>query len=859
VETGHFIEANENACRLLGLTREEVLQLGPADIAPEFQPGGIRSDLEAPAVIARAMQGETIVVECTVRSASGEEILCEAHLIGVPSTSGRLVCGRIVDIRERKAADAELARLASVVRFAHDAIIVTDLAGRVITWNHGAETLFGLPAAEMLGATTDVMLPPDDLDLRIDLRRRVIDLGESVDLIERLWTRPDGATISVSASLFPIRDAAGSVTGIGTVVRDITRASAIDTALRLSEQRLQLAVDAARMGIWHWHLDTGAIEWSPEAAAIYNRPLSEMPPDVRSLVRNLHPDDRATARATSAREVASGELAESRVRLPDGSYRWVVTAGLPLPGDPNTVTGFVQDIHDRKMAEVEMLEGARRLREIIATLPSAVWIATGDSALMVNPELERLTGFSAADLLAADALDRVVHPDDIPLMTEHFEARIAGKEAVSRYIIRIIRSDGEIRHLAVSATQIALGGIPASLLSAIDITDRLLAEQELRQSEERFRTLIETVPVGIWVWDGTDIVMVNAALERLLGYSREQLTTRAFLGSRMNPDDLATIRERGRLRMAGFPVTPPHVEIRIQDSAGSWLTFELWASIIENDGGRLWFNSVVDLTARRAAEAERQRIDQQIQQTQKLESLGILAGGIAHDFNNLLVAVLGNAGLALMELPPESPARQTVQAIEIAAQRAADLTRQMLAYSGKGKFVIEPLNLSRIVEEMAHLLEVSVSKRAVLKYHFAPDLPPIEGDATQVRQVIMNLITNASDAIGSRSGVISISTGLQYADRDYLAESYLDSNLPEGDYVYIEVADTGEGMDEPTSARIFDPFFTTKFTGRGLGLAAVLGIVRGHHAAIKVYSEPGRGTTFRSSSLPPPPPPLWRL
>lgn len=254
--------------------------------------------------------------------------------------------------------------------------------------------------------------------------------------------------------------------------------------------------------------------------------------------------------------------------------------------------------------------------------------------------------------------------------------------------------------------------------------------------------------------------------------------------------------------------------------------------------------SALDTTDLVRAEEERRRLDLQVQQTQKLESLGVLAGGIAHDFNNLLVAILGNAGLALMELPPESPAWQTVLAIETAAQRAAELTRQMLAYSGKGKFVIEQLNLSRVVEEMAHLLEISVSKRAVLKYRFAPDLPAIEGDATQLRQVIMNLITNASDAIGDRSGVISVSTGLIDADAAYLKTAYMDDDLPEGQYVYLEVADTGIGMDAETAARIFDPFFTTKFTGRGLGLAAVLGIVRSHRGAIKLSTVPGRGTTF---------------
>jgi CheY-like chemotaxis protein len=222
-----------------------------------------------------------------------------------------------------------------------------------------------------------------------------------------------------------------------------------------------------------------------------------------------------------------------------------------------------------------------------------------------------------------------------------------------------------------------------------------------------------------------------------------------------------------------------------------------------------------------------------------------LAGGIAHDFNNLLVGILGNAGLALMELTPESPARYTIEQIEVAGQRAAELARQMLAYSGKGRFVIQRLNLNAVVEEMTHLLQVSIAKNVVLKYNFAPALPAVEADATQLRQVVMNLVVNASEAIGSRSGVITITTGAMHADRSYLNEIYTAPDLPEGDYVYLEIADTGSGMDAETREKVFDPFFTTKFTGRGLGLAAVLGIVRGHQGAIKVYSEPGRGTTFK--------------
>ena len=257
------------------------------------------------------------------------------------------------------------------------------------------------------------------------------------------------------------------------------------------------------------------------------------------------------------------------------------------------------------------------------------------------------------------------------------------------------------------------------------------------------------------------------------------------------------------------------------------------------------FGVGIDITERKRAEEERRELEAQVQQAQKLESLGVLAGGIAHDFNNLLVGILGHADLALDQLSPASPARPCVKDIETAAKRAADLTRQMLAYSGKGRFVIERLDLNEVVAEMTHLLEVSISKKAIPKYNYADNLPAIEADGTQIRQVIMNLITNASEALGDRSGVISISTGAMECDRAYLSGTYLDEELPDGVYVYLEVTDTGCGMDEETCRKIFDPFYTTKFTGRGLGLAAVLGIMRGHKGALKVQSEPGRGTTFK--------------
>lgn len=271
----------------------------------------------------------------------------------------------------------------------------------------------------------------------------------------------------------------------------------------------------------------------------------------------------------------------------------------------------------------------------------------------------------------------------------------------------------------------------------------------------------------------------------------------------------------------------------------------LSARIIEINAEPCILAIIHDITERKKNQAKQKQLEEQILQAQKLESLGVLAGGIAHDFNNILMAVLGHCELAQRRLNIESPATENLRQIKLAAGRAAELANQMLAYSGKGKFVIDTLDLSQVITEMENILSVSVSKKATLRYDLATDLPTVEADATQLRQIIMNLTINASDAIGDHNGIIAISTGTMVCDRTYLQEVWLDENLPSGHYVFIEVADTGCGIAAEITDRIFEPFFSTKFTGRGLGMAAVLGIVRGHKGAIKIYSEIGKGSTFK--------------
>jgi two-component system cell cycle sensor histidine kinase/response regulator CckA len=262
-------------------------------------------------------------------------------------------------------------------------------------------------------------------------------------------------------------------------------------------------------------------------------------------------------------------------------------------------------------------------------------------------------------------------------------------------------------------------------------------------------------------------------------------------------------------------------------------------------GGDSGIAFVIDVIGRRAVERERQQLQEQLLQVQKLESLGILAGGIAHDFNNILTAILGSASVALMTIPAENPARYDIDNIVAAARRAANLTRQMLAYSGKGHFEVRAVDLSEHVREIAQLLETTVPKKVQLRLDLARDMPAIEVDVAQLQQVVMNLVLNGAEAIGDQSGTVLVTTGAQEITDLYSSTLFAAEGLAPGLYVFVEVHDTGCGMDEATQAKVFDPFFTTKFAGRGLGLAAVLGIVRAHKAAIKLYSSPGKGSTFK--------------
>jgi PAS domain S-box-containing protein len=369
-------------------------------------------------------------------------------------------------------------------------------------------------------------------------------------------------------------------------------------------------------------------------------------------------------------------------------------------------------------------------------------------------------------------------------------------------------------------------------------------QQELLVSREKYFDLYDLAPVGyLTISEKGLIVEANLTVVNLLGLERDYLISKPVTRFIVKEDqDLYYLHRKQLLETQA----PQICELRMMRKGGApfWARIEAIVARGSNDDALLFRTTVSDITKRKRAEEERLEMERRLQQTQKLESLGLLAGGVAHDFNNLLMAILGHADLALQEVPPMSPVRERIQEIIQASRRAAGLCLQMLAYVGKGQSELKRVDLPALVEEMTHLLKTSINKKAILNLNFEQGLPPIQADANQIRQIVMNLIINASEAIGERGGVITVSIGARESDLEYLRKTCLKNDLPAGLYVYLEVSDTGCGMDEETLQRIFEPFFTTKFTGRGLGLAAALGLVQTHNGALCLQSAPGKGTTF---------------
>jgi PAS domain S-box-containing protein len=533
------------------------------------------------------------------------------------------------------------------------------------------------------------------------------------------------------------------------------------------------------------------------------------------------------------------------IRTNSGEIRQLELGGALIElGNRKVLVTAARDITEMLATERARREASEELERYFSLALDLMCIANVDGRFVrLNPAWEGVLGYSVAELKEANFLD-FVHPEDLHETLQALK-QLNDRQSVIAFTNRYRHRDGHWRYIEWRTIPYANGVVYAA---ARDVTDRVAATQALRRGLfdlERSQMVAHLGSYRFNVPDGT--WECSRGLEKVFGINAEFPKTVEGWAMIIHPDDseemLRYLREDVIGKLGEFD--REYRIVRSNDHATRWVHGLGSLELDEQGQPVTMFGTIQDVTERHDAEVDRLKLEEKLLQAQKLESLGVLAGGIAHDFNNLLTSILGNASLALDELSTLSPVRQQLTDIEVASKRAADLCRQLLAYSGKGRFVVQPLSLNELVEEMAHLLSVTISKKVVIKYNFSETIPQVLADATQIRQVVMNLITNASEALGEKSGVVAVNTGVMHCDAAYLKGTYLGENLREGKYSYIEVTDTGCGMDVETLTRVFDPFFTTKFTGRGLGLAAVLGIVRGHSGAIKVYTELKQGTSFK--------------
>ena len=499
---------------------------------------------------------------------------------------------------------------------------------------------------------------------------------------------------------------------------------------------------------------------------------------------------------------------------------------------------------ERERVKAELRESEELLGAIAALSPASIAILKSDEKgehfLYVNAGWETLTGYSRDDAALMNPSD-TVHPDMRAQLAERASKHIRGEDVPSRSEIKIITKSGEVRWLDFAASLIRYQGAPAILTISFDVTERKRAEEELRESESKYRTLVENIPQKIFTKDrGSVFMSCNENLARDLEIRPGQIVGKTDYD--FFPRELADKYCADDKRVMQTGRTEELEEKYLQDGQEVWVQ-TIKTPIRQENGTIIGILGVFfDITERKRAEAEKEKLQAQLNQAQKLESVGRMAGGVAHDYNNILSVIIGYSELAMDKVKAEDPLREDLNEIHSAANRSRDITRQLLTFASKETIAPEALDLNATVEAMLKILQKLIGEDIDLAWHPGKVPGPVLMDASQLDQILANLCINARDAI-TDVGRITIETGTATIDADYCSRHAF---IP-GEFLLLAVSDDGCGMDRDTVDHIFEPFFTTKGVGEGtgLGLSTVYGIVKQNNGFINVYSEPGRGTTFR--------------
>jgi PAS domain S-box-containing protein len=819
-----FTFINDAAESLMGRSREELLGRSAWEAYPALRGTGAEANC-------RRALAEQAAFHFEQRDPASDRW----SEVGVyPAAGGELlICFR--EITGEKRTQAVSRENEERYRFQLEAANVGTWEWNIITgedyWSDNMEAIHGMPPGSFHGTIHDMMqtVHPEDRDMVSAKVRHAIESREQYEVEYRMigpdgqvgWIEAKGRVVYDEHTGEPLR-----MIGVGT---NITARKASEMALRDSEARFRTLAKHTPVGIFLLDRSGACVFVNEYWTACTGMTLDESLGD--GWLRAVAPQDRESLQQVRCASIPQGRgyNASYRVQTSDGKLRWFETCALPEHNGAGEVTGYIGtivDVTEHKLSENELQRANKEVTDVLESI-TEMFIA-----------LDYDWRFTYAN---RPTVDKMRKPLEEVLGKNIWQLYpiLAGSNLQSQFE-RVIseRVPAHFEFLAPGPSWFDVHAYPSNAgLSAyiLDITKRKKSEEEL----SRLAAIVDASNDAIMsvAPDGT-VLTWNGGAERIYGYSAEEIIGR-------------------NIRILRSPASWPEMEEKLESVARGESLHNFDTMRVRKDGKSIWVSLTASPIRGRHGEivaistiardiTEIKALEDQLRQAAKLESLGVLAGGIAHDFNNLLVGILGNASLLRDTLPVSSNAQLMLDGIVNASERAAVLTRQLLAYSGKGKFVIEPLDLSRLVRDLTKLVQASIPKSVVVEHSLGTELPPVIADMAQLQQLIMNLIINAAEAIGERTGTVTVTTGAQQiADAETNPATIGTDPIAPGTYVFLEVEDTGSGMDKTTMAKIFDPFFTTKFTGRGLGLSAALGIVRSHQGFIQVTSNPGQGSTFR--------------
>ena len=711
----------------------------------------------------------------------------------------------------------------------------------VLFWNGAAQRLFGWSSEEVLGRTLP-SVPADQLDEHRRIRQRTLEgEGFSQQRITRL--AKDGSPIEVSLSTWPIRGADGRVIALIGIFGDI---GAEELRFRQSLANKQLEeleriYATAPIGLGFVDTELRFVRVNERLAQIdgltaeahIGRRLADVVPEVAGPLESIYREVVTTGASLTEREFRAATPA-----LPGVQRDWQVSA-YPLKHPDGTVLGVtfaVSDTTERKRLNDAVKRQETLLRLVIDALPGLVLYIDRDyryrfanraySEWFQRPALD-FEGQGVQEALGEAGFEQV---------REGVGRALAGEQVEFERHIRYADRERDV-HLNYVPDRGPDGLVRGVVALVRDVTEQKRAERALRDSEERFRRMVEIAAEGIWIVDiEGNTAFINNRMAAVLGYSKEEMLGRPCFDF-LDPEEHD--RAMGEFQAAKKRDVGPQ-EYRFRHHDGSIVWLDITGTAMLDDAGR--FTGILAMCT---DVTERKKNEQRLRQTQRLESLGILAGGVAHDFNNLLTGIMGNASLALETAEPGSPSRGMLQDVINASERAAQLTRQLLTYAGKDQGRLQSLDMSAAARELVPLLTASIPKMVRLSLALEDGIPPVQADPAQLQQVMMNLVINAAESLPERtSGQVKVGVGRHHLGPEDYRDAVVPVEANDQEYVAFSVTDNGRGMDAATQARIFDPFFSTKFHGRGLGLSAVLGIVKGHGGTLTLRTAPGKGSVF---------------